>query len=150
MSQSEVGKYTLDDDRSRLDFGRVHGWLASSYWSPGISRERVERAARQSALVLGAYLGREQVAYLRVISDGVRFAYLCDVWVDEGHRGHGLGRAMLRRALDHPDLAVDAWFLATKDAHGVYAALGFGPLAEPHRWMTRKPDSPPSSACCAS
>ena len=34
----------LDDDKLRIDVARVHAWLASSYWSPGIAREVVERA----------------------------------------------------------------------------------------------------------
>jgi len=33
----------LDDDKARLDVARVHGWLSSSYWTPGISRALVER-----------------------------------------------------------------------------------------------------------
>jgi hypothetical protein len=28
----------LSDDRARLQRDRIHGWLASSYWSPGIAR----------------------------------------------------------------------------------------------------------------
>jgi len=35
---------TLSDDASRLQVDRIHGWLASSYWSPGIERALVERA----------------------------------------------------------------------------------------------------------
>jgi hypothetical protein len=31
-----------------------------------------------------------------------------------------------------------SWLLATVDAHGVYAPLGFGPLDEPHRLMRCK------------
>jgi len=29
--------------------------------------------------------------------------------------------------------------LATADAHGVYRELGFGPLAQPERWMEFRP-----------
>ena len=82
--------YVIDEDITRIDWERVHAWLSGSYWSPGIPRERVERAGCHSALVLGAYLGGNQAGYLRVVSDTVRWAYLCDVWVDEGHRKKGL------------------------------------------------------------
>jgi GNAT superfamily N-acetyltransferase len=52
--------------------------------------------------------------------------------VDEAHRGKGIARAMVRFALEHPQLEnVTRWMLATRDAHGVYAALGFAPPAEP-------------------
>ena len=36
----------LSDDTALLDVARVHGWLASSYWSPGIARDLVEEAIR--------------------------------------------------------------------------------------------------------
>ena len=29
------------------------------------------------------------------------------------------------------------WFLLTRDAHGLYASLGFTPLAAPERWMEK-------------
>jgi ribosomal protein S18 acetylase RimI-like enzyme len=115
----------------------VHRWLASSYWTPGISLDRVKTAAENSALVLGAYLGEEQTGYLRVISDKTRFAYLCDVWIDASHRGKGLGQMMVQHALNHPAFATVNWLLATLDAHGVYAKLGFTPLEDPGRWMSK-------------
>ncbi len=36
------------------------------------------------------------VGFARALSDGVALAYLADVYVLEGHRGRGLGRALLR------------------------------------------------------
>jgi GNAT superfamily N-acetyltransferase len=98
-----------------------------------VAREQVERAALNSALVLGAFSPTGvQIGYARVISDKTRFAYLCDVVVDEDWRGQGVGRALVRFALGHADLAtVKMWTLATRDAHGVYARLGFRPVSDP-------------------
>lgn len=127
-----------------VDFVRVHGWLSSSYWTPGIERERVERAAWNSALVLSAFApDGVQAGFLRVVSDRTRFAYLCDVWVDESHRGHGLARTMVRHAMEHPDfVTVSTWTLGTKDAQQVYAPLGFRDIREegvyPNTWMVRR------------
>jgi GNAT superfamily N-acetyltransferase len=138
------GEYELSTDASRIDWVRVHGWLSSSYWTPGISLKRVQTAGLNSALLVGAYNKLGQVGFARVISDKARFAYLCDVWVEESHRGKGLGRAMVKMALEHPELSQVSWLLATKDAHGVYARLGFQPLKEPARWMSLgefRPDS---------
>jgi GNAT superfamily N-acetyltransferase len=132
-----LGEYEICSDLRRIDWGRVQGWLASSYWTPEISLERVRRGGENSALVLGAYKDGEQVGYLRVISDRTRFAYLCDVWVEEKHRGKGLARRMVQVALEHPDFATVNWLLATADAHGVYAKLGFTPLKNPERWMSK-------------
>jgi GNAT superfamily N-acetyltransferase len=142
MAQHTHDLYVIDDEISRIDWPRVHGWLTSSYWSQGISMDRVKRAASNSALVVGAYTGDEQVAYARVVSDKTRFAWICDVWVDANHRGRGLARAMLRGAMDDPEFANLLWVLGTRDAHGVYRELGFTSLERPERWMAcdrRKP-----------
>ncbi len=102
----------------------------------------VERAARHSSLLVGAYHQGLQVSYLRVVSDRTTFAWICDVWVDEAHRRRGIARAMVRFALAHPEhQRLRRWLLATTNAHGVYQAVGFEPLAEPHKWMTYRPPS---------
>lgn len=134
---STTRDYEISEDIARIDWKRVHEWLASSYWTPGISLERVRRGGENSALVLGAYKNGEQAGYLRVVSDKTRFAYLCDVWVEEKNRGKGLARRMVQVALGHPDFATVNWLLATLDAHGVYAKLGFAPLSNPERWMSK-------------
>ncbi|MCU6454629.1 GNAT family N-acetyltransferase [Sphingomonas sp. A2-49] len=127
----------LDDDRTRLDVARIHGWLASSYWSPGIARDLVERAIAGSHC-LGAYRDGEQVGYARAITDYATFAWIADVWVDAAVRGQGLGRAMVGWFVDHPRYAgIRRIALVTADAHGVYAALGFHPPLRPDRYMER-------------
>jgi ribosomal protein S18 acetylase RimI-like enzyme len=132
--QTPFSDYDLDDDINRIDWSRVHAWLASSYWCPGISLARVKRAAENSAFVLGAYQQNVQAGFLRVISDKTRFAYLCDVWIDQPHRAKGLARAMVRYAMDHPDFESVAWLLATKDAHGVSGLLISWKLIGPDRF----------------
>jgi GNAT superfamily N-acetyltransferase len=127
----------LSDDASRLQIDRIHGWLASSYWSPGIERALVERAIAGSHC-LGAYRDDEQVAFARMITDHATFAWLADVWVEESVRGQGLGRRMVGWFLDHPSFAgLRRIGLVTADAHGVYAGLGFHPLVRADRYMER-------------
>lgn len=127
----------LDDDPARLDVARVHGWLTTSYWTPGIARAVVEKAIAGSHC-LGAYDGGEQVGFARAITDHATFAWIADVWVDAPVRGQGLGRRMVQWFLDHPDLVgIRRVALGTADAHGVYADLGFHPLLRPERFMER-------------
>jgi GNAT superfamily N-acetyltransferase len=57
--------------------------------------------------------------------------------VEKDHRGKGLARRMVQVALEHPDFATVNWLLATLDAHGVYAKLGFTPLQNSERWMSK-------------
>lgn len=127
----------LDDDRTRIDVACVQRWLASSYWSPGIERDVLERAIAGSHC-LGAYREGEQIGFARAITDHATFAWIADVWVDEAERGQGLGRRMVRWFIDHPSFAgIRRVALTTADAHGVYAGLGFTPLLRPQRYMER-------------
>lgn len=127
----------LDGNPARLDLARVHGWLASSYWSPGIERALLERAIAGSH-PLGAYDHSGQVGFARAITDYATFAWIADVWVAEEHRGKGLGRRMVSWFVDHTRLAgIRRIGLTTADAHGVYAKLGFTALHRPDRYMER-------------
>lgn len=128
---------TFDDNPARLDIERVHAWLASSYWSPGIARDLVERAIHGSH-PLGAYHDGEQIGFARAITDHATFAWIADVWVDQSARGQGIGRAMVRWFVEHPDFAgIRRIALSTMDAHGVYAELGFTSLHRPNYLMER-------------
>jgi GNAT superfamily N-acetyltransferase len=127
----------LDDNPARLDLARIHGWLASSYWSPGIERPLVERAIAGSH-PLGAYFEGEQVGFARAITDYATFAWIADVWVDEACRGQGIGQQLVRWFVDHPRLAgIRRIGLVTADAHGVYERLGFTGLSRPGNHMER-------------
>ena len=135
------GDIEIDDSQERIDFAVVHSWLTNSYWSPGVSREVVERAARGSSLVIGAYDSGGQVGYTRIVSDRATFAWVCDVFVHEAHRGKGLARAMVRFAQEHPEhQGFRRWILATKDAQPVYRSVGFEPISRPDSWMIYIPD----------
>ncbi len=123
-------------DAARFDLDRIHGWLAASYWSPDIPRDIVARAI-DGSLCVGAFDEEGvQIGFARLVTDRATFAYLADVIVDESRRGEGVGRAMVAALMAHPDAqGLRRWLLATVDAHGVYAALGWQPLAHPERFM---------------
>ena len=124
----------FSDQLSDIDFARISAWLAASYWSPGISRERVEQGAAHSTVCVGAFIEGQQVAFGRVISDTTRFAYVCDVIVDEIWRQQGIATQLMQYLLQHPRLAtVENWYLITMDAQGVYAPLGFTRYNPPNR-----------------
>ncbi|MFF7393008.1 GNAT family N-acetyltransferase [Streptomyces scabiei] len=130
--------YEISDDPGRIDVGRVHHWLSTdAYWALGRTREKQESAIRGS-LNFGAYEAGsgEQVAYARVVTDGATFAWLCDVYVAPSARGNGLGTALVAAVREHlRPSGLRRLLLATHDAHGVYAKLGFEPLAKPEQYM---------------
>lgn len=135
--QVEREGYAISTDPARLNFAVIHGFLRESYWSPGIPRDVVERAA-QNSLCFGVYCGTEQVGYCRIITDYTTFAYLADVFILPEHRGRGLSKWMVATIKGHPSLqGIRRWLLFTADAHGLYAQFGFAPdPAAAERLMT--------------
>lgn len=122
-----VAGYVISTDPARLDIDAIHAYLTRSYWSPGIPRAIVERAAKNS-LCFGVYEAATgaQVGFARVVTDHATFAYLCDVYVLEEHRGRGLSKWMMSECLAHPALSgARRAMLATRDAHGLYRQFGF-------------------------
>lgn len=125
------------------DLDILHPMLAETYWSPGIPREVVARACAGSICAIARDEAGRLVGFARVVSDRATFAWLCDVIVAPAKRGQGLARALVRALQAAPELSgLRRWLLATRDAHGVYAPLGFTPLAGPDRWMEIKAASP--------
>ncbi|MBI2496630.1 MAG: GNAT family N-acetyltransferase [Opitutae bacterium] len=130
--------YVISDDPARLDAAAVHAFLSRSYWSKDIPLEVVRRALANSFSV-GAYTtAGAQVGLVRIISDFATYAYLCDVYVLEAHRGRGLSKAMMALVMRHPKLqGLRRWSLVTRDAHGLYRLNGFTPIANADRYMER-------------
>ena len=142
MSRSFIehrhGKYLISDDPAHLQIEAVHGYLARSYWSENIPLETLQRAVNGS-LCIGAYdPANAQVGFARLISDFATFCYVCDVYVLEEHRRHGLANAMMAMAIHHPKLqGLRRWNLVTRDAHRIYQQFGFGPIKHSDRYMER-------------
>jgi GNAT superfamily N-acetyltransferase len=132
------GVYEISTDRERLDLDRIHRFLANeAYWSPGVAREVVERSIENS-LSFGVYSSEsgEQVGFARVVTDYATFAWLADVYIEEAHRGHGLGKRLVAEVLEHPELqGLRRWMLGTADAHELYRRFGFDGLKRIERFM---------------
>lgn len=118
--------YTISDDPARLDVDAIHAYLTRSYWAAGIPRATVARSLAQST-GYGLYApDGAQVGFTRVITDWTTFAYLCDVYVLEAHRGRGLGVWLVETVLAEPGLrGIRRLALTTRDAHGLYEKVGF-------------------------
>ncbi len=117
--------FLLTDDRARIDRRRTGELLRESYWAAGREQTVVERCI-ESSLNFAIFHGTDQIGYSRVVTDCATYGYLCDVIVDQEHRGQGLGTWMVQCILGHPELENCRIDLVTKDAQGFYRPLGFG------------------------
>ena len=132
-------QFTVSTSVEKIDRARVHGWLSElSYWARGRSRE-AQDAAIDVSRNYGVYDGTgSQVAYGRVVTDGVTFGWLCDMFVAPEMRGRGVGKLLVAAVIDDLEpLNLKRLLLSTGDAHGLYAQYGFAPLEEPSKMMAR-------------
>jgi GNAT superfamily N-acetyltransferase len=125
----------LSTDVSRLDFETIYEFLRNIYWAKGLGRERFKRAMAHSINV-GAYDAGKLVGYARIVTDSATYAYLCDVFVVESHRGQGISKAMMRFIMDLPELqGIKRFALVTRGAHSLYRRFGFENTPTPENYM---------------
>lgn len=128
------GEYLISTDPARLDVDAIHAFLSRSYWAEQIPKDTV-RASLAGSLCFGVYRGNEQVGLARIITDYATCAYLCDVYIEPGHRRRGLSKRLVEDIRRHPRLqGLKRWCLVTRDAHGLYEQFGFK-RADPGGWM---------------
>jgi GNAT superfamily N-acetyltransferase len=130
MRRERADGYCLDDDPALLDLDAIVAFMTSeAYWGTWRTSQDIATQIERSFLNLGVYApDGPQIGFGRVISDGVAFAYLADVYVLDAHRGRGLGKALVEFAIDHgPDWR---WALHTRDAQTLYAQYGFGSVPD--------------------
>ena len=137
-------RFSFSRDAAKIDHARVHRWLSEeSYWARGRERS-TQDAAMDASRNYGVYDddSGEQLAYARVVTDGVTFAWLCDVFVASEARGRGIGKVLVAGVTaDLEPLGLKRALLATGDAHGLYAHYGFTPLSDPSTMMEKRPAS---------
>jgi GNAT superfamily N-acetyltransferase len=123
MTRTHV-EYEISDDPARLDLDAVERLLRGTYWAATRPREVIAQSIERS-LSLGAYHRGTLVGFGRVVTDGLTIAWICDVVIDEAHRGTGLGKALVDAIVTHPEIANVRQLLATRDAHTLYEKFGF-------------------------
>ena len=128
------GPYRISDDPALLDHEAIRRFLADAYWASDRPADVIARSLERS-ITFGLYHGETMVGMARVVSDHATFAWLCDVYIDEAHRG-GTGTWLIEAVLAHPSLQGLRWMLATSYSHSLYERFGFS-VVEPGKYMLR-------------
>ena len=118
------GDYLLTDDPRQLDLDAVCALLHATYWANDRPREVIEKGIRHSTCLSLVHDGK-LVGFIRGVTDHATFTWVCDVIVDPGHRGKGLGKWIVQCFLEHPNIQTISHHLCTKDAHALYEGFGF-------------------------
>lgn len=134
---TDASSFEISLDPRRIDIDAVHAFLRTSYWAQAIPREIVAKSVANS-LCVGAFSGRTQIGFARLVTDCATFGYLADVYVLSEHRGQGIAKRMLTTLMAHPDVqGLRRLMLVTRDAQRLYAECGFTALAAPDRHMEK-------------
>lgn len=133
----QFNQYLISDDKSLLDVETIKAFLSRSYWANKRTAERVEKSI-QNSLCYGVYNGSEQVGFARVVTDYATMYWLCDVFIDEEHRGRGIGKQLVQSLTTSDELRDLHGILGTKDAYELYEQFGFA--SDKERMMRRMPD----------
>jgi GNAT superfamily N-acetyltransferase len=147
MADRERDGYTLSTDPDLVDVDTVHRWLSEdAYWALGRPREVVEASVRTCDVWSVFAPDGAQVAFTRVVTDGLTFGWLCDVYVDPGHRGRGIATWMSGEVVaDLRSRRLERLVLATRDAHAVYRRVGFVVPARRDKYMELVLDEAPAA-----
>ena len=121
--------YELDDDPTRIQPDVVWAYLSTdAYWGRWRSREDVDAQLASAWRVVGVYVDDTgDAGRLRASGVGRRRLRLPRrrVRPRTTHRGHALGKRLVRRMIDEGPGRDFRWTLFTADAHGLYEQFGF-------------------------
>ena len=128
--------YYISKDPAKIQVSQLAELLHKTYWAENRPVEAMEQSIRHS-LCYGAYDPEDGklIGFARVITDYATTYHLCDVVVEEAHRGKGIGKALLTEIVTDPRLCGLRALLLTRDAHGFYQRFGF--REEPGKLMMK-------------
>lgn len=129
--------YLISTDKGRLNHEIIHRLLLASYWANKRPIDRINKSI-ETLYCYGVYHNDKQIGFARIITDWATTYWLCDVVIDEAHRGRGLGKKLIQVIIQSEELKELSGFLGTADAHGLYEQFGF--VRNTERFMVRRPD----------
>lgn len=127
----------ISTDNRLLHIDFIVNYLQASYWADTRSAETIKTSINNS-ICFGVYKDNVQIGFARVVTDKSVFAYLMDVFIVDEFNGKGYGSLLLDTVLSHQDLKnIEAFKLATHDAHTFYNKRGFKTIAHPEFQMEK-------------
>jgi len=132
------GDFLISTNKQKIDLIAVHSFLTNSYWSKGITLDKIKNSIENS-LCFGVYYNSKQIGFSRVVTDYTLFGYIADVFILEEYRGRGLSKWLMDTIINYPSIKnLRSWMLATSGAHGLYEKYGFEKISDPEKYMKKK------------
>ena len=132
-------QYCIEKDKKNVEIKEIMAILKQTYWANNRTEDIVKKSVENS---LCYYVfdtdTKKLIGFARVITDWATTYYLCDVIVDEKHRGKGIGKMMMQTITADDALKHLRGLLVTRDAHGLYESYGF--FRDTERCMQHNPE----------
>ena len=118
--------YHIERGTDHLNIDSLKALLKQTYWANNRTDETIKKSVENSVCFC-AYEDESDslIGFARVITDFSTTFYICDVIVDELHRGHGVAKSILQCIDEQEDIAPHLGLLVTTTAKGLYEKFGF-------------------------
>ena len=84
----------FSSDFNDMDLELIYSFVKNSYWGNTRTFEEQETASKNT-INFGLFHNGNQIAYARVMTDKIFFAYLLDVFVIGGYQGKGYSKLLI-------------------------------------------------------
>ncbi len=125
----EKDNFAISCDKERVDIDALCDMLSRAYWAKGRSREQIEKSVANS-LCFSLLHDDEQIGFARVLTDGMAYAIILDMFIHEEFRGRGLGKWLVKCICEHPEVTSLRQVLWTSDADDFYRQVGFEEMSK--------------------
>jgi GNAT superfamily N-acetyltransferase len=131
-----MDEFRISTNTDEFDLAAIHHFLSKeAYWSKGIEFDTLRKSIDNS-LCFAGFIGTQQIAFGRAVTDLTTFAFLRDIFVLPAFRGNGYGARLTDSILTRlRDEGVPSIMLGTEDAHGLYEKFGFARVGNSTRLM---------------
>ncbi len=118
--------FYISDDKQKIVPESVKHLIEQTYWASNRPLDTIA-ASIENSICFGAFDSDsdELLGFARIVTDFHTCYYLCDVIVDECHRGNGIGKALVSTITSDKRFDTLEGLLITRDAHGLYSQYGF-------------------------
>lgn len=137
-----MDKFTIVEQLTEAQIEELHALICSTWWAKQRSYEDIQTMLKTCMCFAVIEVSSQKlVAYARVLTDGIKYAYIFDVVAFEAYRGIGLGKKLMQTIIAHPQLSNIKNFELTcaPDMVPFYEHFGFsedyGPEVRPMRYQ---------------
>lgn len=122
---NKIQKYVFRDTR-KINLEKLVQHYKYGWWSKYRKKKDVKKMLANTDMAFSLWDDKKLIGFARVLTDYVFRATIWDVIIHPDYQGEGLGKLIMQKILNHPELKkVPHFWLVTLDKHKFYKKLGW-------------------------